>query len=316
MRTALVLLTVVFALTACQEVHTCPQGMAFPPGRTECVVVGDGGPDGGQRFDAGDGGVDAGPGPCGVCPSETPHCDREQMECFACLGDHHCGGSTPRCAAGRCAACAVDLHCPAAQPACVAGTCRSCIMAAEDTDPCADRPGLPVCNATNGACVQCTGVDESACEGNPCRTNNTCSAFGERSQRTCESCDADRNCAEGYYCVPMQFEGMTRASGYCLQLRDVSCSERPFTIPTPMRTSLSSASGIFCGINEMLTTCEAVRALIDAETCVDDGGCPRGGFCRLTRCTYECEGVIQCPNIAPDNTCGRGLTTGPMYCGG
>ena len=45
------------------------------------------------------------------------------------------------------------------------------------------------------------------------------------------------------------------------------------------RESLSGAAAVqYCGVNEQLTTCEAVYALVNNETCEIDSDCPRAGF--------------------------------------
>jgi len=108
-------------------------------------------------------------------------------------------------------------------------------------------------------------------------------------------------------------------------LKDLSalCAQ-PYAISITGRTSLGGHTATYCGINETLTTCEAVRALVDNRTCPggSDAECPEAGLCRqvgglANRCTYQCGGAVQCdaaPN--PGSTCGAGTTGGVSYCGG
>ena len=78
-------------------------------------------------------------------------------------------------------------------------------------------------------------------------------------------------------------------------------------------------------INEDLTSCEAVQALIDNEPCENDFDCVApGGICRQVgdvglRCTYECNGATQCidPDVVIGSNCGDADGTAEEnYCGG
>jgi hypothetical protein len=148
-----------------------------------------------------------------------------------------------------------------------------------------------------------------------------CSKHGT-GRRTCQSCDTDANCFDGeHYCVPMTYKGQAREEGYCLKASANGCSE-PYTIETTSRTSLSGATAAkYCGINESVTTCEAVRALVTNQSCSGaDTDCPEGGLCRKVgtlsnRCTYQCSLAVHCPADAPANTCDT-TTGGVTYCGG
>ena len=121
----------------------------------------------------------------------------------------------------------------------------------------------------------------------------------------------------------MRYMGTDRPGGYCL--RAVPGCEQPYSVATPVRTTLSGVGGMtFCGINEALATCEAVRALLENQMCPSgaDSECPEGGLCRtvgvlLNRCTYQCGIAAQCPSDAPANTCGDGTPpSAPDFCGG
>ena len=264
--------------------------------------------DGGDAGDAADTAIDA--GPCGmVCTGLTPLCNETTGMCVACITHSDCTDLTaPQC---------VDAT----------GTCGPCDVAAA----CMDRSGTGVCATAGdnmGACVECTASETTACGANPCTVPDTCSAFGT-AQTTCEACDTDDNCTDPeHFCVPMEFPvGTTRAGGYCLKATP-GCS-RPLTIVLTGRQSLSDVTGQrYCGVNEALTTCEAVNALLDDATCPGgmDSLCAEGAICRTLdpggaalpdRCTYRCGVASECINPpSAGSTCGAGGTGGDDYCGG
>lgn len=316
------------ALAGCAETWTCPEGsgrMPLPGGgfADDCVPLsGDGGEMDGGGDDAGE---SADAGPCPACSGATPACDPTTGDCVQCTMDDDgaCMGMTPLCDAdaNRCVECLGDADCgdPMRARCDDMGTCQPC----DDGTQCVGVPGDPgVCDA--GACVECTLTETAACGDNPCTTENVCSRFGV-DRRTCESCDTDANCVDpAHFCVPMEYQMMGRPDGYCLEATSAGC-EQPFGIATPPRQTLSGVGGMtFCGINEMIATCEAVRGLLDNAQCPGgaDSECPQGGLCRtvgvlMNRCTYRCSGVAQCdqsPN--PGSSCGQGMTTGVEYCGG
>jgi len=123
----------------------------------------------------------------------------------------------------------------------------------------------------------------------------------------------------------MTFGAAGAAHGsYCLKDASPGDCTRPFRIGLTGRTSLDGHTSPFCGINETLTTCEAVNALVGDAPCPGglDSECPEGGLCRTVgiaanRCTYECGLAVECTaSGSPGGTCGRGTTSGPRYCGG
>ncbi len=89
---------------------------------------------------------------------------------------------------------------------------------------------------------------------------------------------------------------------------------------------MSGAAPVFyCGVNEELTSCEAVLALVNNAPCEDDFDCTTpGGICRQVgelglRCTYECTVPSQCllPEDGSGSTCGDdGGSAQEDYCGG
>ena len=314
------LLPVAILLAACDTSSSCGPGLVRGP-NGECVP--DAPPDGGM--DAGDATVvDA--GPCGACGGDTPLCRESDRQCVQCLGDDDCSGDASHCdlEAGRCVPCLENAHCTDPEASRCDTAERSCVACQNNSD-CQHLDGTQVCDS--GTCVQCTSAERSACGPNVCNASTrTCSAY-PANQRTCEPCDTDDNCAAGHHCVPMFFMGSPRPTGYCLKQFDpAEGCEQPFSVLLSDRTSLSGATGhTYCGINETLTTCEAVRALLNDQECSSgmDSDCPEGGLCRTlggvatNRCTYPCDLGAQCPNGAPANTCGRGGSPdGPNYCGG
>ncbi len=145
-------------------------------------------------------------------------------------------------------------------------------------------------------------------------------------QRACDPCDTDANCGGANdYCVPMQYMGADHGA-YCLtDFTETGSCESPLAISLMGRTSLSGHSGdAYCGINEDLATCDAVRALLDNTACPGgmDSECPDGGLCRqvgtqMNHCTYQCSGAVECDvSPHPGDTCGPGSTGGDSFCGG
>jgi hypothetical protein len=117
-------------------------------------------------------------------------------------------------------------------------------------------------------------------------------------------------------------------TGFCLKTTATGC-EQPYSITLSDRPSMSGPpTEDYCGINESLATCPAVRALQNNARC--DGGtdeeCEQpSGICRQvgnleSRCTYQCASVVECltnePEGRPGSTCGASGTGGDDYCGG
>jgi hypothetical protein len=162
---------------------------------------------------------------------------------------------------------------------------------------------------------------------------NTCTNVQVGSLSVCDECVADSECGDGlgasdaFRCVQLEYEDAPfpiEGTGFCLKTVEGggSCSNPYRTVIE--RTSLSGAAPEdYCGINEDLTTCPAVRALIADTPCDPANGdidCPRpAGLCRelpgaVNRCTYPCSSVVEC--VAPGSTCGLSLLEALGYCGG
>ncbi len=188
-----------------------------------------------------------------------------------------------------------------------------------------------------GAAAECTPETELAdCGVKSCDPRTSaCTTTDVGSRETCETCVADSECgevgspSEEHRCVAMFYPPGERfpddETGFCLKVFAPGGCEQPYAIRISDRESLSGDPlESYCGINEDLATCEAVRALINNERC--DGGndqeCPQpSGLCRevgnlQNRCSYACSGVAQCdeaPN--PGSTCGSSGGS-DKYCGG
>lgn len=91
--------------------------------------------------------------------------------------------SVPECAGGP----GMAPECPIDRPYCDgAGTCVDC----SGLGSCADvDPGLPVCDAGSGVCVQCDASDASACGGN--------TPICDVAEQTCVKCTAHEQCPSG-----------------------------------------------------------------------------------------------------------------------
>jgi hypothetical protein len=287
--------------------------------------------------------------PCnGACTGATPVCNDATDQCVQCLQSNHCSGAKSVCktatntcvecigntdcvgdkrfcdaASNSCVTCLGNTACATAMASrCDAGECKPC---SSNTD-CAHISGKAVCSS--GECVQCTPTEASACGANPCNpVTKRCSAHSTN-RRPCDACDTDANCATpNHFCVPMRYKGSDRPGGYCLkETTSAGGCTRPFTVPLTARTSLSGITNrTYCGINETLATCEAVRARLDDQACPGglDSECPQGGICRTVgvtsnTCTYACGEAAECVSPpSPSSTCGTGIPpTEPTYCGG
>jgi hypothetical protein len=274
-----------------------------------------------------DGGVEA--GPCGICEFETPVCNVD-LQCVPCTADldDFCTDMALVCKTGafECVACNANSDCndpSAARCDPEQNECEGCETEAD----CIGIEGLPRCEART--CVECTpGTEEADCNGNSCDPATfMCTGTKVGSLETCEECVADSECGQdGNRCVPMTYDGArypNEGIGFCLKSIDLggSCAN-PYRIVVT-RTSLSGAAADdYCGINEDLATCLAVRALLADTPCNPvnaDQDCPQpAGLCRelpgmVNRCTYLCSSVVEC--VTPGSNCGPS-GAGGAYCGG
>jgi hypothetical protein len=173
-----------------------------------------------------------------------------------------------------------------------------------------------------------------------------CTGTKVGSLETCEECVADSECgedrsaSEAHRCVemfcPVGVEMFClvgerfpdEETGFCLKVFAPGGCVQPYAIRISNRESLSGDPlESYCGINETLATCPAVRALKDNDACLGgaDSECPVSGLCRdvgglPNRCTYRCRDVTECKESdLPGSTCGSsgaGGSGGGDYCGG
>ena len=296
--------------------------------------------------DAGTGGTGGTAGDAGNlcgCPDDRPVCIEDTQTCVECTPEDSgaCDSSAPVCDPdSNTCICRDDDDCtdPAAAK-CNAET-RTC-SACDDSTQCDGVTGLDptdnVCNS-EGVCVDCTVETEAeTCpEGTTCNPSSLeCTGQAAGSLEQCENCVADSECgdegtpSDEYRCVPMFYPAMSErfpdaSSGYCLKVFELGGCQQPYAIRINDRASLSDPiDRDYCGIEEVLTTCPAVNALVDNEDCPggEDTECPVGGLCRSVggladKCTYACGIAAQCPQDAPANTCDDGMLAGADYCGG
>ena len=289
-----------------------------------------------------DGGVEA--GKCVVCPPTKPVCLND-TECVQCAGgedeDKYCTDRDQVCDVENyvCVDCLTNAQC-AAPDASRCNTDDNECAPCKTSEDCDDVQGLAetgnICD--EGLCVQCTPETE----GQTCPNNtscdprtNTCTDTVVGSLLVCDECVADNECGDdgkpsnAYKCVPMYYpDEQTRfpndETGFCLKSIELggSCTN-PYRIVLT-RTSLSDAAPEdYCGINEDLTTCPAVRALLADTPCNPVNGdqdCPQpAGLCRelpgmVDRCTYLCSSIVECQ--IPGATCGSSGSGSDDYCGG
>ncbi|MBW2381024.1 MAG: hypothetical protein JRG70_15985 [Deltaproteobacteria bacterium] len=183
-------------------------------------------------------------------------------------------------------------------------------------------------------CVECTPDTETDdCGGKSCDPATfACTETVLASRETCQTCVSDSECKEvGNRCVAMTYQGAPypdMQTGFCLKTTEGGC-EQPYSITLSMRPSLSGPpNDNYCGINEQLATCPAVRALVDNQQCLsgDPQECPQpSGLCEQVgdlqnRCTYPCASVVEClennPEGRPGSTCGSSGSGSDDYCGG
>ena len=139
---------------------------------------------------------------------------------------------------------------------------------------CTHLTGTTVCDDTGvaGVCGECNAGNETACSANSCDPATfECTTTPRTSVRRCGACVADSECMNADdRCVPMDFMGAAHGS-YCLKQADTGCAA-PFTTPTASVVSTSGAvAEIYCGIDQVGTTCEAVLDLQDDSPCTPIG---------------------------------------------
>lgn len=199
-----------------------------------------------------------------------------------------------------------------------------------DDDPicevfeCEQLPGSLCCDRSQSCDDVCVPCDE------PCvrtylicdEATDECMPVGIRAgmQEVCEPCVLDSDCARDLDCVELSFEGASRG-GRCLSRTTRAC-RRPLAFVLSDRVTVSGReSADYCGLNEELTTCEAIAALQEGIACETDADCPRAGVCRMvgelgSSCTYECASSEECPDSSTLGSCASDSDEVEDYCGG
>jgi hypothetical protein len=149
-----------------------------------------------------------------------------------------------------------------------------------------------------------------------------CTSTPRGSRLQCQSCVADSECMQTggtFRCIPMNYQTAPRG-GYCMRAANTGgppgCT-RPYLTPI-LAASLSGVSmTTYCGIDQDLTTCDAVRALLDGRQCPTGSATEcmaEGARCETVglapnECTYSCGIPNDCPPGGSAGSCAAG------YCG-
>jgi hypothetical protein len=308
--------------------------------------------DGGDGDGDGDSDSDGGDTRDGCAPTDCSAFGNEFLnaacECEPCHDNGDCEGALV-CAPGTgCVACtdSDSSKCDLSTPVCLTGgnTCVQCNASSDCKDagnpicgddhlcrPCADdndcAPAGLICDEaegpTKGQCVACTqnASDELRCGDNSCDpATRKCTDTKRATVDICGGCVADSECKPMHACIPLFFGAeMEPQGGHCMKLISEGCAF-PYGATPLEKASLSGASEAeYCGINELTTTCAAIKALQDGKGC--PGGeaalCEAGGArCEPVNsvaelCTYACALSAECPTGAPCKG-----PEGAKYCGG
>jgi len=309
----------------CEERLSCPSGGSAGTGDGDgegdgdTTDTGSGGTSDGSGGDLGDGDGDTttdtetgggttGDGDGDQClPAICPDGYCVGADCLECVhGDDNKGckdSAKPACLQDNtCAQCVTNDDCTDPE-ASVCNDQNECVACTDD-DGCSHFDDTKHCLAETNTCVQCTiELETDKCGAKSCDpATHACTDTTQHTVDTCKACVADSECIANHHCVPMEYKGEERG-GYCLE--DSGACVRPFLVITEERETLSGTTGVkSCGINEDLTTCEAVLALKAGQECDGaDSECPEGGLCRKfdgaadNYCTYECSGLAtHCPS--------------------
>ena len=268
------------------------------------------------------------------CGSECVPCPQVDNGEAACI-ERQCGAECDDgfyycdedCTAdpGHCVECIDDDHCTSRDaPVCDGGSCMPCT---ESLD-CADHGDFPACDKDTGRCVECTEENTEACGDYSCHPEDfECTETPRQSVTICKPCLSDSECIEDHHCVPMAFDGEPRESAYCLKLESTGCDMPRFQVPRLKESVTTGELDFYCGVNEDVTTCEAVHDYDShcedryGADCghpdLDDAVCERIEFEPGLRCSYYCQHSTQedSPEECDEEwTCGMSAGTG--YCGG
>jgi hypothetical protein len=280
----------------------------------------------------------------GVGSACDPECARPELcledvgVCAKCMVDNDCDeGDTLLCRRdefdpgnNQCVACLSNENCTDPANSRCDESSRDCVGCAEDGD-CSHLSGTPHCfdadSSGAGSCYQCTPETEIMdCGLNSCDVSTLhCTGTKRGQTQTCEVCHASSECVDDHRCVPMKFmtdfrigEDGRSAMGFCL--KEFGQCPDPYAAGKITRHDLeTNEEKEFCGINEALTTCEAVSGYglpCSANTeCgaanLEDALCTTINGSATQKCSYPCANVVEC-----DNTSCSARTNQPLnYCG-
>jgi hypothetical protein len=262
----------------------------------------------------------------------------EEGGCVECLEASDCTGASggDLCHPTRhdCVECIESADCmdPEASLCTDEGECVPCQDPIEHSDCAHIEGGRNICDTSRGLgeCVECTLSFQEACGPDTLVTCDLvarqCVPIGLGDRGVCEPCTNDLQCVTDHLCIPMTFQGEAHGEGgYCLR-KSPGCA-RPYLFGGVTRVSLGgSTPSAVCAINESLTTCEAVLALVPPATiCEADEDCPKGGLCRSIDgsldlyCTYGCTSEVQCRPSVEASAVACPFSDGDPandYCGG
>jgi hypothetical protein len=260
-----------------------------------------------------------GTGACVECARDTdcrnPASGRcEAHECSVCTGPADCArfNGLPVCdgSTGACVECVSNDDCGSSTASACVNT--QCVACSADAD-CSHLSGTPVCDTSQGAgrCVQCTGVEDDACQvgsiAYACNSQNrTCGSEAPAHEvggaGVCDPCLSDANCQAGQLCVKTEFDGVY-TGWFCQWVREAdSCvNYLPFT-ESRVVDSLDGTSAAICALSS--STCQAYDQQKKGESCstadecgvqsLDDAGCDQ----IVGSCVMACASASSCPGQA------------------
>ncbi|HEY0709066.1 MAG TPA: right-handed parallel beta-helix repeat-containing protein [Polyangia bacterium] len=323
----------------CEANADCPSGQRCELGPSasfhRCVAVDSATPDGGIDRPAQDGarpgdGADAPAATCSPATAATDCTDPGRPFCQGgiCVGCQApdagtcpAGRSTCDPTSGACVECVSHDQCRSpGQPICNNRQCASCMAAGGDSGCQARDPQRPLCLASSGQCVECTGPAQ--CAGKPgrgfcamnacvgCQSAGATACTGatpvcNATTGVCAECVADADCKQATApfcsnnkCVPCGMEPAARCAATNPALP--ACAPSGACVACTTSANCTDASRPIC--NTANNTCRACAA--DAECVARNGAEPGVCLDHLGgRCATEAEVIV----VAKTATCG---TTG------
>lgn len=254
--------------------------------------------------------------------ANLPRCELNSKACVQCVTHADCAPNLCEPNTHTCVGCVDDEDCKDPKAARCDTATRTCVGCSEDAN-CSHVIGLSVCEPTTAQCVECTAQTEDKCGGSVCDLRlRICASRRRGTRELCGNCEFDSDCPSGdkplamreSRCIGLSFKGKPQAGGYCLTTVSKGCL-RPYTTQIDVAASSSGAGpDRYCGIDQSLTTCEAVRAASANTPCARDADCGAAtlddGLCTTVggaanRCSNPCTNAMQCASAlsCTDNHC-------------